>query len=540
MRYGNKSFQHINESEKRQILSLYKKMDLQNIFETKKYKTDIQELISDFSKSLNTQRRYLSALFINLPVNESIVILNNIKEDSVKNLFGQNKVVLENYNRFYNNLLTEESLSPIDELDRFHKFLSESISIELDRINEQFMDYIQSAASQVGDAMYQGAQVVGNQIKQGATAVYDAGKQAVDTATQWLNYATDYIVKVGVGPFMESLRGHLFSAKGTAIQILVSLTGPATAGIGPAMVTGIWCIMGLYDMYQISQGVDGAWANFIIDVICALTAGSLGNVLGKFVGVAGKSLMQALEGLIAKGLGPYVIPVIYGLKKATTTVIGWFKWGSEFAKSKLGMGWLSGKINVAIESMNTLVEKIASLLGKGAVVTTSTVASLIPGAVLRTAGALAAKVNPQVFGNLANLSAQEVGLFAGQTLERGVLKAIEKEANSRFKEEPTRKLLEYVDGAFGTAYSDAYLAYLGGKKMFKYQNGKYVSAAENTANTIRGQYDYTQTQAGRVQQGVGAVLGDKPTSAQTSKVQGVAGKTVSNQQAKNIKAKVGA
>jgi hypothetical protein len=50
MRYGNKSFQHINESEKRQILSLYKKMDLQNIFETKKYKTDIQELISDFSK----------------------------------------------------------------------------------------------------------------------------------------------------------------------------------------------------------------------------------------------------------------------------------------------------------------------------------------------------------------------------------------------------------------------------------------------------------------------------------------------------------
>jgi hypothetical protein len=189
--------------------------------------------------------------------------------------------------------------------------------------------------------------------------------------------------------------------------------------------------------------------------------------------------------------------------------------------------------------MNTLVEKIASLLGKGAVVTTSTVASLVPGAVLRTAGALAAKVNPQVFGNLANLSAQEVGLFAGQTLERGVLKAIEKEANSRFREEPTRKLLEYVDGTFGTAYSDAYLAYLGGKKMFKYQNGKYVSAAENTANAIRGQYDYTQTQAGRVQQGVGAVLGDNPTSVQTSKVQGVAGKTVSNQQVKNIKAKVG-
>ncbi len=538
MRYGNKSFQHINESEKRQILSLYKKMDLQNIFETKKYKTDIQELISDFSKSLNTQKRYLSALFINLPVNESIVILNNIKEDSVKNLFGKNKVVLENYNTLYNNLLTEESLNPIDELDRFHKFLSESISIELDRINEQFMDYIQSAASQVGDALYQGAQVVGNTVKQGATAVYDAGKQAVDTATQWLNYATDYIVKVGVGPFMESLRSALFSVAGTAIQILVSLTGPATAGIGPAIVTGIWCILGLYDMYQISQGKDGAWANFIIDVICALTAGSLGNVLGKFVGVAGKSLMQALEGLIAKGLGPYVIPVMYVIKKATTTVVGWFKWGAEFAKSKLGMGWLSGKINIAIDGMNTLVEKIASLLGKGAVVTTSTLASLVPGAVLRTAGALAAKVNPQVFGNLANLSAQEVGLFAGQTLEKGVLKAIEKEANARFREEPTRKLLEYVDGTFGTAYSDAYLAYLGGRKMFKFQNGKYVSAVENTANAIRGQIDYTENQQQKIQQGVGAIAGERPSTSKLSQNIGTA-KKVSSQVQNTLKSKVG-
>jgi hypothetical protein len=101
MGYGNKSFHHINESEKRYILGLHKKMDLGNIFETK-YKTDIQELISDFGKSLETQKRYLSSLFTNLPVNESIVILNNIKEDSVNNLFIQNKVVLENYHTYYN------------------------------------------------------------------------------------------------------------------------------------------------------------------------------------------------------------------------------------------------------------------------------------------------------------------------------------------------------------------------------------------------------------------------------------------------------
>ena len=74
MGYGNKSFQNINESEKRYILGLHKKMDLENIFEVK-YKTDIQELISDFGKSLDTQKRYLSALFTSLQTNESFIVV---------------------------------------------------------------------------------------------------------------------------------------------------------------------------------------------------------------------------------------------------------------------------------------------------------------------------------------------------------------------------------------------------------------------------------------------------------------------------------
>ena len=277
MGYGNRSFQHINESEKRQILSLYKKMDLEGIFEVKN-KVDNKELISDFGKSLGIQKKYLSALFLNLPVNESIVILNNIKEDSVKNLFGENRVVLENYHTNYNNLLTEETTDLFSELNRFHKFLNESLSTELDRLNEQL------------------------------------------AITKWLDYATKYIVKTGVGRFMESLRRALFSGVGTAIQILASITGPATLGIGPAIVTGIWCIMGLYDLYQISQGVDGAWGNFIIDVICALTAGSLGGKLSKFIGTAGKTLTQALQNLMTKGLGSYITPIITLIQKATTSV----------------------------------------------------------------------------------------------------------------------------------------------------------------------------------------------------------------------------
>ena len=533
MGYGNKSFHHINESEKRYILGLHKKMDLGNIFETK-YKTDIQELISDFGKSLETQKRYLSALFTNLPVNESIVILNNMKEDTVNNLFGQNQIVIENYYSVYSNLITEVSSDLISELDRFHKFLNQSISLELYRLNEQSDNVMMRRALQTDKQ-----REVTNKF------IDDENKRQ----QEWLNKAVTHIKEKGVGQFMEQLRSALFSAPGTAIQILVALTGPATSGIGPAIVTGIWCILGLYDLYQITQGVEGAWANFIIDVICALTAGSLGGVLSKFVGTAGKTLAAALQNLMSKGMGPYIKPVLTAIQKAGPTVSSWFTWAGLFLKRNLGISWLSDKVAPAIKYVSELVGQIikhpkvqsatqavmptsrqvgiVSPLGKTGYVLGRTVASLIPFASLRTTGALAAKHNPQVWGALANLTPYKMGVYTGQALEQSVFKIIEKEINSRFKEKPTLEVLKWVDQNFGTAYSDAYLAYLGAKKMFKYQGGKLVSTVENVANTARGQSNYSSEQIPKIQQGVGAWVGDNPTSAQLSPSQSL-GKSLAN------------
>lgn len=505
MRYGNKSFQNINESEKRYILGLHKKMDLGNIFETK-YKTDIQELISDFGKSLETQKRYLSALFTNLPVSKSTLILNTIKEDTINNLFAQNKVVVENYYSVHNNILTEAVSDLISELERFHKFLNQSISLELYRLNEQS-----------DNAMMRRALQTPKQAEVTNKFIDDENKRQLD----WLNKATTYIKEKGVGYFMEELRTALFSGWGTAAQILVSLTGPATAGIGPAIVTGIWCILGLYDLYQITQGVEGAWANFIIDIICALTAGSLGGVLSKFVGTAGKTLIVAIENLMSKGMGPYIIPVISVIQKSGTAVANWFTWAGLFVKNNLGMPWLSKQVAPATKYMyevaKTLASKIkptqpglVSPLGQGGYLLGATIGSLVPAAALRTSGALAAKINPAVWGKLSNLSAQEVGLFAGQTLEQGTFKAIDKIIKEQFKEKPTYMALQWVDKNFGTAYSDAYLAYLGGKKMFKYQNGKYISAIENTANAIKDQSNpllYSDKQSDKLKQGIGKIAG---------------------------------
>ena len=427
----------------------------------------------------------------------------------MNNLFGQNKIVLENYYSVYNNLITEVTSDLISELDRFHKFLKQSISLELYRLNEQSDNVMMRRALQTPE-----------QSKQTNKFIDDQQKEQI----KWLNKAVSYIKEKGVGYFMEQLRTALFSATGTAIQILVALTGPATSGIGPAIVTGIWCILGLYDLYQITQGVEGAWANFIIDIICALTAGSLGGVLSKFVGTAGKTLIVALENLMLKGMGPYIIPVIYVLQKSGMTVARWFTWAGLFVKNNLGMPWLFKQVAPATKYISEIVEKLlvkikpnqatmpglVSHLGKCGYLLGSTIASLVPATTLRTAGALASKINPTVWGKLSNLSTQEVGLFAGQTLEQGTFKAIEKAMNSEFKEKPTHMALQWVDKNFGTAYGDAYLAYLGGKKLFKYQDGKFISAIENTANAIKDQNNpllYGNKQGDRIRQGVGAIAG---------------------------------
>ena len=247
-------------------------------------------------------------------------------------------------------------------------------------------------------------------------------------------------------------------------------------------------------------------------------------MLSKFVGTTGKTLIAAIENLMLKGMGPYIIPVIYVLQKSGTTVARWFTWAGLFVKNNLGMPWLSKQVAPATEYISEIVKKLiikakpnqatmpglVSPLGKGGYLLGRTIASLVPSATLRTAGALTAKINPAVWGKLSNLSAQEVGLFAGQTLEQGTFKAIDKIINAEFKEKPTHMALQWVDKNFGTAYSDAYLAYLGGKKMFKYQNGKYISAIENTANAIKDQSNpflYSNKKAQDIIQGIGKIAG---------------------------------
>jgi hypothetical protein len=232
-------------------------------------------------------------------------------------------------------------------------------------------------------------------------------------------------------------------------------------------------------------------------------------------------------------MGPYITPVISTLKTAGPTVTAWFGWANVFLKTNLGISRLSNKVAPAIKYMGELVEQIikhpkvqsakqavmptskqagvVSPLGKGGYMAAKIVASLVPptiSAKLRTAGALAAKVNPAIWGKLGSASVADVALFAGQTLENSVFKTIQKVVEEEFRDKPVSLVLQYVDKTFGTAYSDAYLAYLGGKKMWKYQDGKFISIVDNIANALKpdvnnpfslnNPFDYSNKQADKI------------------------------------------
>ena len=109
------------------------------------------------------------------------------------------------------------------------------------------------------------------------------------------------------------------SGVGTAIQIALSFTGPGT------IVNEIaWGVMTLYDAYQyFVNSAPGSLATLIIDLICLLTAGTLGKALGKLVGTAGTSITGVLQKFMQTGVGQTIKPVLGVISGGASKLASW-------------------------------------------------------------------------------------------------------------------------------------------------------------------------------------------------------------------------
>lgn len=472
----------ISESEKDRILGLHDK------FVPKRYKkaspTKLSEQFSFIQEELEFQKGvHLHRISMLVGVDKNIY-LRNVQNDYALGLFGNNSNILENFNNKFLNVLNESIDDFSKELERLHNFILESLKVTLvEQPESRFMSQSER----------------------------DAMKTYNQRASSGLMDAINYIKEKGLTYVMENIRQALFSGVGTAIQIALSFTGK-----GAIAVTIVWGIMGLYDLYQLTvNGNTGYLGNFIIDLICCVTAGYLAKPLAGFAGKMFSKVDDLMAAIMKSSAGPYVTKVLQTIEGGFQSVVSFFKEAATFMKSNMGINWVGNLISKLEPYYTKIVDFIKSLRlpGRTRLATMQArsglakTASLLAPGVIRTSQALSKKFSPEVFEKIALLSPIEIGKYIGVQLEKTALLAINKESKSRFKEQPTEDFLRWVDEAYGTAYGDIYLAYLNGKKMFNYNNkGKFTQIPELGANTIRGEFDYVGAKAADVQQGTAGVL----------------------------------
>lgn len=457
----------ITEEERREII----KMHSGNLkTEHFSYGTQILNQLNEFLEQLNFQKKVHLASISLLNGVQKVDYLINISEKHVKNLFLDNGIILERYNNTFSKSLILESVVDFSyELDRMNNFIFNSLLLDIGVINEQesFWDKAKNKFSQATQT-----------IKKGVNWVKDK-----------LSKSLNYIKEKGVGFIFENLRKALMSGVGTAIQLALSFTG---AGVIVNEVA--WGLMTVYDAYQyfVNNAV-GSLTNLIIDIICLMTAGSLGKVLSKFVNFAGKSVGQILQKFLNSGLGKYLKPVVSVMSSGASKFSGWMAQVQKFALEKMGLKWVSNIVGKVKDFFVNLSKTIGNVIGKTATKGT--------GAIIKRGGRsipiseIGTKFQPAVFRKLSSMTQDEVTMKYAQTVSQALIKVAEKYAEEYLKHKPVEEGLRLIDAKFGTKMGDLYVAYIQGSKAIssgKKIASKSVKTSDLAADAIRGQNTYTK------------------------------------------------
>jgi hypothetical protein len=473
----------ISESERSRILSMHES------FVPKRYreKTDsssIPNLINQFIDELNFQKQvHLHSLSM-IESNKRADYITNYQNKYVVGLFSHNQVISETYLGNFKNVITESEISYSDQLDKFNNFLVKSLLFDNGIITEQWwnpQEYVDKVVSTVSDAASSAynsaAQTVGaawDKTKQVAGQAWDATKQAGQYVVNQLASAVDYIKKNGLGFIFENLRKALMSGVGTAIQIALSFTGPG------AIVNEVaWGIMTLYDAYQyFVNSAPGSLANLIIDLICLLTAGTLGKALGKLVGTVGTSITGVLQKFMATGVGQAIKPVLGVISGGASKLASWLGTSAKFMGDKMGITWVAGLLGKVVTFFKDMAAKLSGMI-----------AAPIAKGLVRAGVTLGPKFEAVVFSQLAQKSEQELAKSIGNQITKAEVKLAEKYANEYLKEKPTAEALSFLDQKMGTKMGDAYALYLNTTKLASHTNklasGSY-DVVDFTVDSFRG------------------------------------------------------
>ena len=488
----------------------------------------IESLVLEIQNRLEFQRKVHLHHLSQLEGDKKIKHLIKIKESNLYGIFGNDELVLENYQNEFGNYISESIIDYESEIKRFDRFIVKSIMKKL-YLSEQFKmvggklvmdDDITSTATDTTSRTFKGqdgkqvttAKTSGDRKVRANTIMCPKCKKmntkdkcvncGQDLNPSWLKQAVDYVKERGISTIFENIREALFSAKGTAIQIALSFTGAGNIAVGI-----VWGIMAVYDGYQVSQGKLTNLAYLVVDLICVITSGVIGKAFGKITSaLGGKSFSkigQVIEWLLSTSIGKTIKNAVMPVIETASSFLETIKSGVNFLVEKMGQSWAGKAFSFIATKWKTFVDGFKNMFRELATAGVGKVfaKSILNPSFLRTTSNLAGRFSPKVLAKLAEMSEKEVAEYCGQEIPKYMLKALEKEASDMLKDKPTEEAIKFIDKNFGTGIGDLYLAYKNGKKLFKFRGKSLQSLYDDVlvdglrGKPLTGQFEVTQKAA---------------------------------------------
>jgi hypothetical protein len=253
-----------------------------------------------------------------------------------------------------------------------------------------------------------------------------------------------------------------------------------------------------------------------------LTAGTIGKVLGKFVGAGATSLKQVFV-KFGTSVSPYLKPLLEPLKKGIVNLSGFLQPAVQFMKDKMGITWAANLVDDVISIGKAIIEVLAEMVGQKA-------APLVAKGVAAVGKVLPDKLESRIFAELAKKSEQELTKMAGETVTQVQIKAAQKYAEEYLQQKPTQYALDAIDVKFGTKMGDLYRLYVTGSKLKshtdKVTGGKYTPVERGT-DLLRGNVTAT-SKATDLSVGTGKNITSLISTQGSSSLLNPLGKTLKN------------
>ena len=430
---------------------------------------------------------------------ERFNILQDVK-NLVENLFSNDNIILERFNKFSNKgVIVESTFNFQEELNGYFKFtkasllyqggfITESQYSKYDLLVEDWWDDVQSGVSSVGNAVVSGvktagnavvsgvkaagnavasgvntvgkavvsgAKTVGNAVVSGAKTVGNAVVSGVKAVGGALQGAWNKLKSLGVGAFMEKFRGFLTSNYGAALQILIEVS---TEGFGAAIPLIAWGLLAQYDMANVVAGTPN-WFNLLFSLIGTATTGIASKAIGaampffKSAGKAAGSITQAIEYLAKSKFGQMFKPLVSAISAGLGKVPGLIAKAMTWVKSIFGKVFGESIVNFFARGANA-VGKFIGELGTGLKNFFST--TVVKGGKkviakgVNTVLAKAGSLIPKIEVYLATASGKRLA----SKLSIETVNIIKKELTSTVKNYSEDQALAYVDKKYGKLYGD--------------------------------------------------------------------------------------